>query len=108
MALGPRHRKLLNDYVRDLNRAADIARARPAESRRSPLASDPIVLGVIIQYFFLCQRLNEAIAEEGGDDEVEPLTFVHEMLTGTYQDLWKFIAELPYLPLGLRRDDTRV
>src|SRR5215469_10646937 len=108
MALGARHKQLRDEYANDLTRAAAIARERYDASSGRPVASDTVVLGVIITYYFRCTRLNEEIAAQGGDDEVEPLTFVHEMLTGTYQDLWKFLAELPYLPLGLRRDDTRV
>ena len=65
------------------------------------------MLGIIIKYFFLCTNLNEKMGEEG-KGFVEPLVFVHEMLSGGHQDLWDFVAELPYLPLGLRKDESRV
>lgn len=126
--MGPRHRELFAAYVTDLRSAADVATTRFEEEvqrevrsgrpvdeartavrlQRGPTAADPRVLGVIIQYFFRAARLNEEIEKEGGTDEVQPLVFVHEMLTGRNQELWSFLAELPYLPLGLRRDDSRV
>jgi len=126
--IGRRHQALFDEYVRELRSAAagaqirfetEVEKARrsgisEAEARetvrrhRGPAAADPRVLGVIIQYFFRDQRLNEEVEAAGGDDEVAPLVFVHEMLTGDHQDLWRFLSELPYLPLGLRRDDSRV
>jgi hypothetical protein len=121
MAMGTRHKSLLESYVADLRAAAKIAQAARANVGSGPPpystgllnpstlpAAHPRVLGVIIEYFFRCKKLNEEIEAQGGDDEVEPLTFVLEMLTGTHQDAWNFVATLPYLPLGLRQDDSRV
>jgi hypothetical protein len=121
MAMGPRHESLFEAYVADLRAAAKLANAARAnihsgtptggEGLPNPSllpAAHPRVLGVIIEYFFRCKRLNEEIEAQGGDDSVEPLTFVHEMLSGANQELWDFVATLPYLPLGLRQDDSRV
>jgi hypothetical protein len=106
MAMGDRHQQLFDEYVEELSRA--LTAARRDHRGRLPLASDPRVLGVLIEYFFRCQRLNERLEDEGERDEVEPLVFVHEMLGGTHQELWRLLAELPYMPPGLNKDDEWV
>jgi hypothetical protein len=105
MALGQEHEKLFESYVADLKQAVQHARGT---SQGSLAAAHPRVLGVVIEYFFRCIKLNQDIEEQGGTDEVEPLVFVHEMLSGTHQDLWRALAELPYLPPGLDREDEWV
>jgi hypothetical protein len=127
--MGPVHRALRDEYVRELSEASEIARreyqrevvrenaqhrgdlesAKEAVRKRlGPPAAHPRVLGVIIKYFFACQRANEELKHAGAEDYVDPKVFVHEMLSGKHQDLWEFLADLDYLPLGLRRDDTWV
>jgi hypothetical protein len=106
MALGQEHAKLFESYVADLKQAVQLA--REASQGVVPAAAHPRVLGVVIEYFFRCLKLNQDIEEQGGTDEVEPLVFVHEMLSGTHQDLWRALAELPYLPPGLDREDEWV
>ena len=128
MPMGPSHHELFADYVRELGDARRIAvnwrRSQidaAVESGASvdevegiltakygPPAAHPRVLGAIIKYFFLCQALNATHQPGVAKSFAEPLVFVHEMLSGKHEDLWNFLAELPYLPLGLRADDTRV
>ena len=78
MAMGEQHRRLFERYVSELSAA--LAMARGTGKTKPPVAAHPRVLGVVIEYFFKCKRLNEAIDAAGGIEEVEPLVFVHEML----------------------------
>jgi hypothetical protein len=102
MAMRARHKKLFTAYVRDLKDALKLAKREPP--RKLPRAAHPRVLGVVIEYFFRCQTLNEELEE----DEVEPADFVFDMLTGQHEALYEALAELPYLPHGLDQDDAWV
>ena len=125
----PRHQQLFEEYVHDLQSVAPEARASFASAVRQeqllrqlsqsaaeaavrktkgPPAAHPRVLGTISAYFFSCQYLNEQSERRGLDEVVYPLVFVHEMLSGRHQDLWEFLSELDYLPVGLLQDDTWV
>jgi hypothetical protein len=126
MGMGPEHRRLLDYYVRDLREVAKIAQTEysgqlegeiadgadeetaldSVRRRQGPPAAHPRVLAVIRKYFFECQKLNERQEESGSDDYVYPHVFVHEMLSGKFQDLWDFVAELDYLPIGVDRDQN--
>jgi hypothetical protein len=106
MAMEKQHADLFDRYVKDLTSALDVARR--ARTAGLPPAAHPRVLGVVIEYFFACERLNEAMEAEGRGGTVEPVVFVHEMLSGTHQALWRALAQLPYLPPGLSRDDEWV
>ena len=101
-----RHDELFAAYVVDLRAALaaaaerfDNSTVRPPLERAGqvPLAVDPRVIAVIRRYFFACDRLNRD--EEGGSQEL-PHVFVVERLSGKHDDVWKAVAELPYLPIG--------
>ena len=127
--MGPRHRQLFESYVDELTKVqtqahvsfADAVRREQLSSRVSseeaeaavrarsgPPAAHPRVLGTITKYFFASKALNEELERQGVDDFVYPQVFVHEMLTGKHQDLWEFLADLDYLPIGLTPDDEWV
>jgi hypothetical protein len=123
--MGPDHKKLFQAYVSELNRARQVASVNsshrndprfvpaPSAAERTrrpapPPAAHPQVLGTITKYFFACKRLNEELESQGLDYFVYPQVFVHEMLTGQQQELWEFLADLPYLPVGLKPDDSWV
>jgi hypothetical protein len=123
--MGPEHKNLFGAYVAELTRARHAAVTErsyrsdsrfvpipmpdtPGDTAAAPPAAHPRVLGTITTYFFACQRLNSELEAKGSEHFVYPQVFVHEMLSGQQQELWDFLAELPYLPLGLTPDDTWV
>ena len=120
MGMGQAHRKLFERYVEELERVSVLAEAeyhkrgedtdgpRARGGWRGPPAAHPRVIAIIREYFFACKRLNEELEATGSDEYVEPLVFVHEMLTGKHQELWDFIAELTFLPFGVDRDEEWV
>jgi hypothetical protein len=122
------HERLLSEYVVELKAAMRLAKAARAKDIKAavaagmtgedagaeldrsqgPAAAHPKVLGLIVKYYFRCRDLNDELKDQDDDESFEdPMDFVHELLAD-YDDLYDFLAELPYLPLGLRKDDSRV
>ncbi len=121
--VGPRHRKLFDQYVKDLRRAQEWALSwwtsmirtelqatpdqRDAErnvSRRNPVG--PVahvgVIYVLRRYWLDCVALNREVPAA---EQVQPEDFLLGfLLYSSYGDLGRFVAQLPYWPIGLDAD----
>jgi hypothetical protein len=107
-----RHDELFAEYVLALREAVGAARMEfDTSTVRPPLAAggggsipivvDPRVIAVIRRYFFACDRLNR---EKSSPSEL-PHVFVVERLSGSHDDLWNLMVDLPYLPIGTDEQD---
>ena len=119
------HEQLFDQYVAELSEMAEIAKTQfdqkvafetnrglseedahaAVRIQQGPVAAHPCVLAIIRKYFFACDKLNREIEERGEEEFTYPNDFVHDMLAGSHEELWEFIADLDYLPIGVSRDE---
>jgi hypothetical protein len=126
--MGPDHKRLFDQFVQELTAVKTVAATafendvqrevstgRPradaeqtVRRRRGPPAAHPRVLAVVRKYYFVCHDLNEQKEAAGVDEFVTPIDFVNEHLMGKYEDLWEFLSELVYLPIGVNQAGKQV
>jgi hypothetical protein len=126
--VSPDHKRLFDDFVQELAAAKLLAerafndevgkgvsagqRREDADAsvrrRRGPPAAHPRVLAIVRKYYFACHHLNEQKEAAGVDEFVTPIDFVNEHLMGKHEDLWEFLSELVYLPIGVDASGKQV
>jgi len=114
------HDELYSQFAAEIRSLIPIAQAwhesRIADARRfgrlprhfGPPASHPRVIEVLRRYYFACDRLNREIEDKGGGEWIGPAVFLLEDQGGRFRDVWAFVTELPFLPIGYDQDGNPV
>lgn len=110
------HDELYDEFAAEIRALMPAARAWREERLRGqtglprhvgPPASHPRVIEVVRRYYFACDRLNQENEESGGD-WMSPAAFLLEAQGRSYDDVWTFVTELPFLPIGYDADGNPV
>jgi hypothetical protein len=119
----PSHESLFRQYVADIRRAINGAHAwwnamvktqaqrsqNPAEAQNFVRRLNPVgpvadrgVIATVRKYWLACEALNQQLQES---ERVPPEEFVIGLLIEPpFEDIARFLSELPYWPLGMASD----